>query len=207
MNASCVLSFLPRSRCASIANNIIQIARLSPSGRMHGSVADRDNLISGPILVGAIIQRTVRGAMVVAPSPKQPRQRHRANRLEGLRRLFPLSHLKLVPIKTDIDESHISISLFQSAVRFSKCRAFETGRACGFAILNAAIQLEIPINDWCVAHSRPDLLRIPPAAPADDLPVGPGRRRFFGAKADTKHKGLKGINYTGAVHFMVIPEW
>lgn len=109
MNASCVLSFLPKSRCASIANNIIQIAHLSPSGRMHGTVTDRDNLISGPILVGSIIQRTIRGAMVVAQSPKQPRQRHRANLLEGLRHLFPLSHLKLVSIKTDIDESHNSI--------------------------------------------------------------------------------------------------
>ena len=45
-----------------------------------------------------------------------------------LRHPFLFPHLDLWTAKTRIDENPISIGLFQSTVRFSKCRASEMGR-------------------------------------------------------------------------------
>jgi|AutmiccommuBRH23_1029490.scaffolds.fasta_scaffold94613_1 hypothetical protein len=52
-----------------------------------------------------------------------------------------------------------------------------TGWSVNSPFLEAAIQLEFLINGWCAANSRPDLLRAPPAALAEDATVdNPGRQ-------------------------------
>jgi hypothetical protein len=65
----------------------------------------------------------------------------------------------------------------------------EMGRVPSFATDESSHSAAYPLNVGNLRDTGHPAEATPPAAMAEDLPVAPGRRRLFVAKADTKPRG------------------